>query len=340
MKINLKLRLIVAYFVFLLFLIFGLIGIAEFVALPKLINVPRDTYLMGFSAIPNTMIDDTPINSMGFTGDEIRSREKPSGTIRILTLGGSAFFNRNMTNRLKKKLTTICDKKVEILGAALRTHTTMSSILKYQLLSKYNFDIILIYHGINDLWMNHVDLKDFREDYSHFDPWYKRNCCLNHSIICRTIYNKLIYRKPPTNVRETFIDAPGERVFRKNLTDLVGAIKNHDSIPILMTFAWSMPQNYSKESFESNSLGYNNPTNYDRWPVELWGPVAYVREGLKSHNNIVRTLAKMHDVFLIDQEKLMGKDLYYFGDVCHLSEAGTEKFIDNITSFFNEKNLC
>jgi hypothetical protein len=47
----------------------------------------------------------------------------------------------------------------------------------------------------------------------------------------------------------------------------------------------------------------------------------------------VRELAQTHNVFLIDQEKLMGKDLYYFGDVCHLSEAGTEKFIDNIIAF-------
>jgi hypothetical protein len=163
-----------------------------------------------------------------------------------------------MTNRLKSNLTDICKKKVEILGAALRAHTTMSSILKYKLLSKYNFDIVLIYDSMNDLWMNHVNSKDFKEDYSHFDPWYKRNYCLNHSIICRMIYNKLIYRKPAKNVRKTFIDAPGEKVFRENLTDLVEALYNHGSIPILMTFAWSIPPNYSRELFESNSLGYNN----------------------------------------------------------------------------------
>jgi len=335
-----KPRLASAYFIYVLLLVIGFMALAEFVVIPKLIKIPRDIYLMGFAATPNTVLDDTPINSLGFTGDAIQSTEKAPGSIRILTLGGSAFFNRNMTNRLKSKLSNICDKKVEILGAALRAHSTMSSILKYKLLSKYNFDIVLIYHGINDLWMNHVSAKDFKEDYSHFDPWYKRNLCLNHSIICRVIYNKLIYRKPAKEVRKTFIDVPGEKVFGENLTDLINAIESHGSVPILMTFAWSIPTDYSRELFESNSLGYNNPTNYDRWPVELWGPVPYVSEGLKTYNRIIRELARKYNLFLIDQEKLMGKDLYYFGDVCHMSEPGTEKFIDNIVAFFSDHNLC
>jgi len=44
-------------------------------------------------------------------------------------------------------------------------------------------------------------------------------------------------------------------------------------------------------------------------------------------------------VFLIDQEKLLRKDLVWYGDVCHLSEEGTERFIDNIINFFIELGL-
>jgi hypothetical protein len=338
-KIVMRVKKPFFYSLFLFSIVAGTTIILEFIILPSKTNLPRDAFLMGFAATPNRLVDDTRINSMGFTGDSI-DLMKPHGTIRILTLGGSAMFNRRMTERLKNRLNTISTQPIEIVGAALRTHTTMSSVLKYKLLSKYHFDLVLFYHGINDLWANHVAIEDFKDDYSHLDPRYKRNFLLDHSLICRNIYNKWIYHKPAQVLQTTFRDdLPAEKVFKRNLITLIKAIRQNGSTPILMTFACSIPPNYTIESFKSKALGYNNPTNYDSCPVELWGPPGYVREGLQEHNRIVRQLAKDYDVLLIDQEKLMGKDLYWFGDVCHLSVKGTEKFIRNIAGFFIEQGL-
>lgn len=314
------------------------VAIAD-LALPNyMTGLPRDTFLMGFAATPNSWVDDTPINSMGFTGDPV-DLVKPAQTIRILTLGGSAMFNRRMTQRLKDGLNKVSSSHIEIVGGALRAHTTASSILKYKLLSKYRPDLILIYHGINDLWANHVSLEDFRADYSHLSPWYKRNVCLDHSAICRMIYNRWIHRKPPTVFRATFGDSPGRDVFRRNVMTLIDAARETGSTPILMTFAWTIPDNYSMESFKAGGLGYNNPTRYDSWPVELWGPERYVREGLEANNGAVSDLARANNVLLIDQKKLMGNDLHWFGDVCHLSEEGTDRFISNIVDFFVDQGL-
>ena len=331
-----KIKIIFSFF--LLLTVFATIIFGEFFLIPYKKELSRELFLMGFSAIPNSLVDDTLINSMGFTGDSIDIM-KMRGTIRILTLGGSVMFNRRMTERLKNRFNTITIQHIEILGAALRTHTTMSSVLKYKLLSKYNFDFVLIYHGINDLWANHTALEDFKDGYSHLNPWYKRNFLLDHSLICRIIYNRFIYRKPATVLQAAFVDLPGERTFERNLITLIKAISKNGSIPILMTFAWNIPGNYTIESFKSNTLGYNNPTNYDKWPVELWGSPEYVREGLQRHNRIVRQIANINNVLLIDQEKPLGESLYWFGDVCHLSEEGTEKFINNISNFFIEHGL-
>jgi hypothetical protein len=327
------------YALFLFSIPLGTIALAEFVILPFRTGLPRDILLMGFAATPHTVVDDTPINAMGFTGDVIDVL-KPPGTIRILTLGGSTMFNRRMTARLSNRFKAISTRHIEVVGAALRAHTSMSSVLKYRLLSKYHFDFVLINEGINDLWANDVAFENFKDDYSHLDAWYKRNFCLDHSLVCRSIYNKLIYHKPKVIYQTAFKeDLPAEKIFRHNLITLIRAIQQNGATPILMTFAWSVPDNYTLEAFQSSTMGYNNPTKYNLCPVELWGSLEYVRDGLQEHNKVVRQLANTSGVLLIDQERFIGKDPYWFGDVCHFSEEGTDRFIDHVVEFFVTNGL-
>lgn len=321
----------------------------EFVILPWHFKLPRDMALMGFAGKPNTVLDDTSINSMGFTGDVIHLNKNPEN-IRILTLGGSAIFNRRMTERLEKSLNEISSHPVEILGAALRTHTSMSSLIKYRELSRYKFDYVLIYHGINDLFVNNVFVDHFRSDYSHMLPWYRRNLLLDNSLIARVIYNNFIWGRrifgmekiwyiyPQATYIENAMDFVSERLFRRNISTLVKEINNDGAVPVLMTFAWNIPSHYTLESFEANGVGYS-PTNYGRYPVELWGSVKFVTEGMQRHNKVILDAAKKYKVYLIDQERQMGKNLHWFEDVCHFSEEGTDAFIQNVADFFLENDL-
>jgi hypothetical protein len=140
----------------------------EFVFAPALLSIighpSRSFTLLGVVAKPNNLIDDTKINSQGFTGD-VLDRQKPPHTTRILTLGGSAMFNRRMTERLIASLKNISSKPLEVQGGALRTHTSRDSILKYKYhFNMYHFDYVLIYEGVNDLWMNHISADKFRPD--------------------------------------------------------------------------------------------------------------------------------------------------------------------------------
>ena len=318
----------------------------EYFWIPMSAHLPRKLLLIGHIGIPGETIDDTPINSMGFTGNEIEL-DKPEGTTRILTLGGSAFFNRLMTQRLEKNLQKVSEKRVEILGAALRRHTSMSSLRKFEALKEYQFDVVLIYHGINDLWANHVSFEEYKEDYSHLGPWYKRNFFLDNSLLLRRVYNSWIspvdtqnifYLYPP-KTSENLSNFASERNFSNNLKSIIRIARENGTVPILMTFAWNIPESYSKEKFDSFLVGYNNPENYDRRPVELWGSKVYVREGLIRHNDIIRRLSEEMNVLVIDQEKLLGKNLRWFGDVCHLSDEGTNFFIKNISEFYIKNGL-
>lgn len=327
----------------------AIVVVFELVILPWHFNLPRDIALMGFAGKPDTTVDDTSINSLGFTGDVI-SEEKDPGKVRILTLGGSSMFNRRMAERLKEKLAEVSERPVEIMGAALRTHTTMSSLLKYRVLSKYKFDYVFIYHGINDLFVNNVRPDQFKSDYSHMVPWYKRNFLLDHSLIARLIYNKFIWGKrifgmekvwyiyPQDSNVENLMNFVSARLFRRNMTLLVTEIEENGAVPVLMTFAWNIPDDYTRESFESGKAGYAS-TSFKSHPVELWGSVKFVKEGIRRHNKVIREISKEHNVLLLDQESLMGKNMRWFEDICHLSEEGTDRFVRNIAEFYLENNM-
>ena len=304
---------------------------ADLWLLPRLRGLPRETCLMGFAAMPGTVVDDVTINAMGFAGDVV-APAKPAATVRVLTLGGSALFNRRMADRIRDRLQRLGPRRVEVVGAALRTHTSRSSVLKYELLRRYDFDYVLLYHGINDLWANHGALADFREDYSHLGPWYRRGPWLDRCVTCRLVYNAAAPAPAPRTGRPVHFGSV--RALAHNLTRLVDMAAEDGATPVLMTFAWSVPPGYSYEAFTAGRIGYHNPTHYDRWPVELWGPPAWVVEGLGRHNAVVRDLARSRGLPFLDQEALIGKDLRWFGDPCHLSDAGTDRFVENVAALF------
>lgn len=322
---------------------FGLVAMValDILLLPLVMKIPRELYLMGFiAAIPGQGIKSESqgvrINSLGMTGTT-PSGPKWENEIRILTLGGSVMMNRNMTERLEAKLNAASSQEVQILGAGLSGHDTRSSVIKFDYLARYDFDYVLIYHGINDLWNNHVAPDEFRIDYSHRCPWNRRNVILDNSLLCRLAFNGWPRTKPQTVVNGSGFKSA--EILSKNLGDLIHKIRAKRSTPILLTFAWLLPDGYTPEKFKAGQLGYSNPERHVYTPAHVWGPPAYVEEGLQRHNASIRQLAKENDVYLIDTEQKIPLDLKYFGDVCHFSDEGVERFIHEVVEFFRTNQL-
>ena len=319
---------------------------------------PRDILLMGFSAPPGITYYGTKINELGFTG-KVPALQKPAGTARILTLGGSAFFNRNIGDRLSSKLDELMLKennlvatRAEVLGGALQRHTTRSSVLKFQALQRYGFDkengfdFVVVYHGINDLWANNVPKNQFRIDYAQLDPWYRHNMLLDNSLILRKIYNSWIYPffysnqndgGYPNKEHENQNNFASEKTFENNIQQLIDGVKQSGGTPVLLTFASYIPPQYTYELFDKGELGYNNPDKYNQTPIEMWGSIAYVNEGIARHNAVTRRLAFKNHVPLLDMEKLIGDDASKFSDVCHLSDSGTQYLVDVLAAFLVEQ---
>jgi lysophospholipase L1-like esterase len=234
---------------------------------------------------------------MGFTGDVVDSATPPDAW-RVLVLGSSTMFNRHMADQLKAALQQRTQRRVVLVDAGLRSHTTRANLIKLQYLLRHRWDHVLVYDGINDLWANHVLPEDFRSDYGHLDPWYVRNAVLDHSLLARYSfdagyrwlqgvrrfvsasrfpdYQFVFPKKPYINAA----DFAALHSFSDNLASIVRLVRAHGAEPVLMTFAYHLPVDYSRQAFLDGRLDYHNPDGYDPRDVYNWGPPHYVREGL------------------------------------------------------------
>jgi hypothetical protein len=124
------------------------------------------------------------------------------------------------------------------------------------------------------------------------------------------------------------------KTFRNNVSEITGIARAHGGIPVLMTFAYAIPDNYTLADFNKNRLGYVNPEHYDRWPVEGWGSSAYVRNGLERINQELRELSSSEKMTLIDTDAQLTNQIGLFGDFCHYNDAGVDAFVSIVTDRF------
>jgi hypothetical protein len=290
---------------------------------------------MGFAA-DRSQIGDVALSPFGFTGDAPDAAAAP-GALRVATLGGSVLFNRRFTERLRDALAAQTGRPVQVVGAALRAHTSRSSLQKWRLLAPYGFDVVVVYEGINDLYANHVEPALYRDDYAQLGAWYVRGPILDRSVLARLAYNEWWHRP-----KDGVAMASGFRSIeslRANLREIVAMVRASSAAPVLSTFAWAIPPDYDRARFERGELGYANPERYDPVPVEYWGPPDWVREGLARTNVAIHEVARETETPLFDAEALLGRDLRWFGDVCHPSEAGVDRLVAGLVAFLDERGL-
>ena len=303
----------------------------------------RDLQLMGWRAESNATIDGVNVNAVGFTGDVLTTTRKDPEEIRVLCLGASVIFYLNTTEEIRKSLQALTPRKISIVSTALPTHTLRSSRIKYDLyFNRFDFDYVLIYHGINDLWANYHSPEVFREDYTHLNAWYRRTWLLDHSIAARVFYNRKIWKRPPipdSGVIENLGTFSSCTSFENNLNHLVTEIQNRGAQPILMTFASNIPRNYTSELFRADKLGYAQTDEHNVNGLDAWGPPGYVAEGLRRHNEIVKQIAAEKDTFLLDQHWMLSGEVTNFVDPCHFSREGQRRFLVNLVRLFQTEEL-
>ena len=249
----------------------------------------------------------------------------------VLFLGGSVL--QQVTRKLKPAdFVTVAPGGVPIrlYDLTKSAHTTRDSLLKFRQLQHRQFDLIVVYHGINDVRMNCCKGDLFKDDYTHCE-WYRsmtRRVAEKRisfsDIVADTASQFIGLGEPEPDLIAEGHDIKTVTAFHSNLSSIVTlARRSRGSTVVIGTFALCLPDEYTREAFEAGELGYH--TGDYEMPAESWGEPDAVRKTVAAHNDVVRSLVGEKAVTLFDAESGLSKDITLFCDVCHVSDAGREK---------------
>lgn len=267
----------------------------------------------------------------------------------VLLLGGSVLHEDwgTIPQALGEKLTLTVRREVRVHNLAKPGHTSLDSLYKYRRLEGKSFDLVLFYHGINELRLNNCPGRVFRPDYGHAS-WYRvinrfegqgrrPDLALLYALTYRFVrlHEKVI--APEAYVPRERPDPKAMRFggeiktapsFRINLERILTLAKKRGEPVVLMTFCYHLPQDYSLERFRAGNLDYC----LHRCPVEIWGMPKHIQKGLDAHNQVIREARDRFGeaVVFVDQALHMPRDKEHFNDICHLTQKGCAAFAEHI----------
>ena len=273
-------------------------------------------------------------NSYGFRGKDIQV-PKPKGLFRIAILGGSTVYSTAVEDD-EKVFTAILEKtlkeryghtNVEVVNAGCGGYNSWESLvdLEFRILD-IEPDLVVVYHGTNDVHARLVNPKAYRgDDSGRRKQWSAPKRYFYESSVFLRILNKnlKIFRVDQNNI-DYFVDAPTTKqnlidtgyneilggtpmetlernppiYYERNLRNMVAIAKEHGVQIVLATWAWSPYFNQ-----------YTSAPHYIK--------------GFEECNQVVKEVAETHHVPFFDFANLMPKDKQYWADGAHENEKGS-----------------
>jgi hypothetical protein len=281
-------------------------------------------------------------------GDWKKMDEKGQRIYDIVVLSGSAFIREwgYIEDAVPPALVKYTQALIRIHILAAAAHTSRDSYIKYKYLKDFPADLVIFYHGLNELRANNVPAEMFSEDYSHYS-WYDLVNSLDRwsyvewtriphtyfyvrSRFYQKLGNKWGVRKylPPLSPPREWLDYGGDiktkEAFARNIEQILDLAAARKQRVLLTTYAYYIPEGYSLEKFKKHQAGYNR----HRVALELWGRPDNVKKGMEIHNQVIRDIALRRSIPLSDQNAAVRKVAENFDDICHLSEGGAAEFAD------------
>jgi hypothetical protein len=283
-----------------------------------------------------------PINRWGFRGEDIELA-KPGGTYRIFVLGGSTVYCREVgfeqTHcRLQEKRVRRAypHVKVEVQNAGCPWHTSQHSLIKFLTkVEDFDPDLVIVYHGLNDLVRGftppYVTRGDYQPDYGHYlGPAatlvhsYAEDRGRFHLYVvdeARTFLDRRWFsdlrgtgeHTPP--VRETAItEWKSLPSFARNMRNLAAAVRSKGIGLILASQPYLYKEGMTAQ--ERSAAGAIQASRYET------ADVPSMICGMEKFNGTSRAVAREHGVVFVDLEKRVPKTLDYFVDAFHYTPEG------------------
>lgn len=264
-----------------------------------------------------------------------RAKRTDSKSFRVLLLGGSVLEQLAEPFETALRKAAGDQRSVEVFSLSLSARTSRDSLLKYQHLMEQGVecDLVIFYHGINDVRMNCCPEAQFRDDYSHcsFYKSFKRRLIAGKlnltSVVSDYKDNSIPLGEPDDEFRDFGNLIKTTKPFRNNLHPIVAGASRYGHQTMVMTFASFLPDDYTRERFDNGELGYAAGDYGMR--AESWGHPENVRRTIDAHNDVIRDIAENNAVLFVDLQKHLAGQQACFTDVCHLSQAGLETVISH-----------
>jgi GDSL-like Lipase/Acylhydrolase family len=267
----------------------------------------------------------------------------------VLLLGGSVLTPEwgDVPSCLSARLGGELGDRFRLFNLARPGLTSRDSLHKYMLLADEEFDLVVVYDGINDVRMNCCPSREFRDDYSHCS-WYSEierllgERRLDHPA---RIGEELdfIRRQLTLNIgiNEELMafgaEIKTDQTLKRNHQQLIDVAANRGDKILLMTFAYDIPPNF-RELMEARSPTFGDRPDSSRCAPEQWGLPQNVVAALDAQNAVIRELAQKHDeVLFIDAQAAMPVQQGLFVDACHLSAAGSQRFVEMFWSAVEQR---
>lgn len=315
---------------------------------------------LGYYTTPNYVKAENRHNSLGFRGEEI-PLEKKKKTIRIVCLGGSTTYGAVKDYRdsypylLEQKLKELVPgKQIEVINAGVSSYTTWESLINLQFrVLPLKPDIIIIYHGINDIhsrivWPHESYKADNSGERLANVVSIRIPHIIEYSNLCRFLLINLNISQPQNSLDFTLIDRPAtfyadlhtqqyltnsypDGIFKEvsamtmieqnkpvyfesNIRSMVAIAKANNIKPVLVTFAHS-------------ALFPEHP--------RVSSP-EYLK-GYEEHNAVIRSLKDIAPVY--DLEHNMPDARANYSDGRHFTKEGNMNRAELIAKYLTANNI-
>ncbi len=263
---------------------------------------------------------------------------RDDATFDVLLLGASVLHPRwgRIEPLLHNELRRFTTKPVRVVNLAQPGHTTRDSLLKYRALDGRAFDLVIVYHGINDVRQNNVPRERFRSDYAHCgwyrklalldehpeSGWFALPCTLHAAAVGlgeSPAFGRYLPRDtPPGGWGPDGLDVKTAAPFAENLRAIASLAEHRGDPLVLMTFA------HRAERYL--------PFKHLVTGVNAWGTAEGVVAGMAAHNAAVRNVrVERPTVLFVDQAAGIPASDHWFTDPCHLTDEGCRLWIANLS---------
>ena len=304
-------------------------------------------HYLNYTLTPNYRNGLTSHNSLGYRNREF-TMEKPENIFRIAVLGGSSTYAVKVKDN-EKIFTYLAEgilaedygyETVEIINAGVGGYTTWESLINLEFrVQDLSPDIVMVYHGTNDVHSRIVLKELYRGDNSgqrkqwapQSIPFFEKSCFLRilsrrmritnqfglGSLVNRSDFigeRSAISGDVWNNRPEQFIEQNPPIYFRRNIVNMVALTQIHKIPVILVTWAFS-------------------PLKND------YASTAHYRQGFEQHNEVLKEIAQKYGTLLFDFAAQMSPERSYWADGRHVNEAGSLLKARFFADFLHESGL-